>query len=83
MATRTGQVEAAVVEFGGFLGMGTRKIAIEWPALRLETHDKQTIAVLDMTRDQLRAAPEYKPDQPIVVRKIVPPAPPSEVARPE
>jgi PRC-barrel domain protein len=82
LANRTGQVEAAVVEFGGFLGIGTRKIAIEWPALRLETHDKQTIAVLDMTRDQLRAAPEYKPDQPIVVRKIVPPAPPSEVARP-
>ena len=28
-----GAVEAAVVEFGGFLGIGTRKIAIEWSAL--------------------------------------------------
>jgi hypothetical protein len=83
LANRSGQVEAAVIEFGGFLGMGTRKIAIEWSALRLETTAKQTIAVLDMTRDQLRAAPEYKPDQPFVVRRLVEPAQPSEVAPPE
>jgi hypothetical protein len=83
LANRSGQVEAAVIEFGGFLGMGTRKIAIEWSALHLETATKQTVAVLDMTRDQLRAAPEYKPDQPFVVRRLVEPAPPSEVALPE
>jgi PRC-barrel domain len=83
LANRSGQAEAAVIEFGGFLGMGTRKIAIEWSALRLETTTEQTVAVLDMTRDQLRAAPEYKPDQPFVVRRLVEPAPPSEVAPPE
>jgi PRC-barrel domain protein len=83
LANRNGQVEAAVIEFGGFLGIGTRKIAIDWSALRLETNDKQTVAVLDMNRDQLRAAPEYKPEQPIVVRKIVPQAPTSEIAPPE
>ena len=81
LANRNGQVEAAVIEFGGFLGIGTRKIAIDWSALRLETNDKQTVAVLDMNRDQLRAAPEYKPDQPIA--KIVPQAPTSEVTPPE
>jgi PRC-barrel domain len=82
LASRSGQVEAAVVEFGGFLGMGSRKIAIEWSALRLETHGKQTVAILDMTRDQLRAAPEYKPERPIVVRRAVPSAPPAETAPP-
>ena len=78
LASRSGQVEAAVIEFGGFLGMGSRKIAIEWSALRLETQGKQTVAILDMTRDQLRVAPEYKPDRPIVVHKAVPAAPSSE-----
>jgi hypothetical protein len=82
LASRSGQVEAAVVEFGGFLGMGTRKIAIEWSALRLETHGKQTVAILDMSRDELRGAPEYKPERPIVVRKAVPSAPPAETAPP-
>ena len=80
LANRGGQVEAAVIEFGGFLGMGTRKIAIEWSALRLETSGKQTVAILDMSRDQLRAAPEYKAEQPIVVRRRVEPTLPSEAA---
>ena len=80
LASRSGQVEAAVIEFGGFLGMGSRKIAIEWSALRLENQGKQTVAILDMTRDQLRAAPEYKPDRPIVVHKALPSAPPAETA---
>jgi hypothetical protein len=80
LASRSGQVEAAVIEFGGFLGMGSRKIAIEWSALRLENQGKQTVAILDMTRDQLRAAPEYKPDRPIVVHKALPSAPETETA---
>src|SRR5262245_888000 len=82
LASRDGQVEAAVIEFGGFLGMGSRKIAIEWSALRLESQGKQTVAILDMPRDQLRAAPEYKPERPIVVRRAVPSAPPAETAPP-
>jgi hypothetical protein len=30
---RTGQVRAAVIDFGGFLGVGSRKIAVDWNAL--------------------------------------------------
>ena len=62
LADRDGKVVAAVIEFGGFLGIGTRKIAIEWSALRIEV-DKSPVAILDVTREQLRAAPEYKPDR--------------------
>lgn len=51
-----GDVRAAVVEFGGFLGIGTRKIVVEWSAFRF-TGDQITV---DVSRDQLRAAPEYK-----------------------
>lgn len=54
-----GQVRAAVVEFGGFLGIGTRKIAVDWSAFRFSG---QAILV-DISRDQLRAAPEYKPNE--------------------
>ena len=65
----SGHVQAAVIEFGGFLGIGTRKIAVEWPALRFDTDRKQPAVIVDVTRDQLRVAPEYKPSEPAVVRR--------------
>jgi PRC-barrel domain len=70
LADRSGEVQAAVIEFGGFMGIGTRKIAVEWSALRFEVEGKQPIVILDMTRDQLRVAPEYKPHEPAVVRRV-------------
>lgn len=65
-----GEARAAVIDFGGFLGMGTRKIAISWSALRFDLGSKKNIIVLDLGRDQLKAAPEYKyteSDKPIPV----------------
>ncbi len=60
-----GQVRAAVVEFGGFLGIGTRKIAVDWSALRFTGPS----VLVDVSRDQLRAAPEYKEKEaPFVVK---------------
>jgi len=70
LADRNGRVRAAVIEFGGFLGIGTRKIAVDWSALRFEGDGKQTVVIVDMTRDQLRVAPEYKPNEPAVVRRL-------------
>jgi PRC-barrel domain protein len=70
-------VEAAVVEFGGFLGIGTRKIAIAWSDLRFQTEGNQLVATLDIPRDQLRAAPDYKPDKPAIVTKVTEPLMPS------
>jgi predicted O-methyltransferase YrrM len=65
LVDRDGSVRAAVVEFGGFLGIGTRKIAIEWQAFRFSG---RAIAV-EVSREQVRAAPEYKSrDIPPVVK---------------
>jgi predicted O-methyltransferase YrrM len=69
LADHQGRLQAAVIEFGGFLGIGTRKIAVEWPALSFENDGKQPVVIVDMTRDQLRVAPEYKPNEPAVVRR--------------
>jgi predicted O-methyltransferase YrrM len=56
LVDREGTVRAAVVEFGGFLGIGTRKIAIEWPAFRFSGR----VIAVDVSRDQIRAAPDFK-----------------------
>ena len=34
IVNRSGQVRAAIIDFGGFLGVGSRKVAVEWSALR-------------------------------------------------
>ena len=65
---RTGRVRAAVIDFGGFLGVGSRKIVVDWDALRFgRVADKSDAITLELTKDQVKAAPEYKEDKPIVV----------------
>jgi hypothetical protein len=65
---RAGQVRAAVIDFGGFLGVGSRKIAVDWSALHFaRAIDKGDRITLELTRDQVNAAPEYKEGKPVVV----------------
>ncbi len=61
-----GKPRAAVIDFGGFLGVGIRKIAVDWDALQFspyQTYERITVA---LTRDQVKAAPEFKDEQPNV-----------------
>lgn len=63
-----GQVCAAIVDFGGFLGVGSRKIAVDWNALHFREAVKDGGSLkLELTQDQLKAAPEYKEGQTLVV----------------
>jgi hypothetical protein len=65
---RAGLVRAAVIDFGGFLGVGSRKIVVDWNALRFgRIGNKSDSITLELTKDQVTAAPEYKEDTPIVV----------------
>ncbi len=65
---RTGRPRAAVIDFGGFLGVGSRKIAIDWNALSFESDSMSREAVTaDLTRDQVKAAPEYKDRRAVIV----------------
>jgi sporulation protein YlmC with PRC-barrel domain len=65
---RAGQVRAAVIDFGGFLGVGSRKIAVDWNALSFPPpDDKAGRVTLEFTRDQVKAGPEYQAGKPVVV----------------
>jgi hypothetical protein len=65
---RASTVRAAVIDFGGFLGVGSRKIVVDWNALRFgRVADKTDSVTLELTKDQVKAAPEYKEDAPVVV----------------
>jgi PRC-barrel domain len=65
---REGNVRAAVIDFGGFLGVGSRKIVVDWSALHFGgVANKSDSVTLDLTKEQVMAAPEYKEGTPIVV----------------
>src|SRR5437763_16665038 len=55
-----GEPRAAVIDFGGFLGVGTRTIAVSWSALRFDLGEKKNVIALDLGRERLKAAPDDK-----------------------
>ena len=64
---RLGTVRAAVIDFGGFLGVGSRKIVVDWNALHFgQIASRKDAISLELTKEQVTAAPEYKEDKPIV-----------------
>ncbi|UGA45259.1 PRC-barrel domain-containing protein [Bradyrhizobium quebecense] len=65
---RDGKVRAAVIDFGGFLGVGSRKIVVDWNALHFAgVSSKSDSITLDLNKQQVSAAPEYKEDTPLIV----------------
>ena len=68
MVDPAGLIRAAIIDFGGFLGVGSRKIAVNWNALHFAGAVKNRDDIkLEATRDQLKAAPEYREGNPVVV----------------
>jgi len=73
---KDGRPRAAIIDFGGFLGVGSRKIAVDWRALRFNTDGKPGRISLQLSRNQVRVSPEYKAGDPIVVLGPASPAAP-------
>lgn len=73
-----GQPRAAVIDIGGFLGIGQRRIAVAWRALHFLTSAKHPQIRIDLTIDQIKATPEWKvmskPEGPPVTMAAPPPA---------
>lgn len=56
----TGQPQAAVLDIGGFMGVGMRSIAVHWKALHFAPSDPKNPITLDLSLDEIKATPEYK-----------------------
>jgi hypothetical protein len=72
LADPDGRVRVAIIDFGGFLGVGTRRIAVDWPLLHFSPTDKDKPLILTVTREKLQSAPEYKDST--SPRVLMPPA---------
>ena len=65
---RTGTVRAAVIDFGGFLGVGSRKIVVDWSALHFgRVADKKDNITLELNKEQVAARPNTRMTTLIVV----------------
>jgi hypothetical protein len=68
LVDRDGQPRAAIIDFGGFLGVGSRKIAVDWSMLKFMRDDKkQNVVTVELTKDQVKAAPEFKEGSAVVI----------------
>ena len=59
---KSGQVKTVVVGVGGFLGVGEKEVAMAWHDLKMAPNGDYVIA--NVTKDQLKAMPEYKFHEP-------------------
>ena len=76
---RDSRPTAVVIDFGGFLGVGSRKIAIDWRLVRVKPGAKSPVRVW-ISRGDLEGAPEFDATAPsnqmvgpIVIERPEPP----------
>ena len=55
---QSGSVDNVIVGVGGFLGVGEREVALGWKDLNVSDNGEKVTT--SMTKDQLKALPEYK-----------------------
>ena len=61
--TGDGKIDAVIVEFGGFIGIGTKHVAIAYDGLKFMVGpSNERYLVVNVTKDQLNAQPDYNKD---------------------
>ena len=55
---KDGKAAAVILGVGGFLGMGEHEVALKWSQLNIS--DGGRVVTANLSKDQLKALPEYK-----------------------
>jgi hypothetical protein len=62
LVAKDGQVQAAIVGVGGFLGAGEKDVAVSFHSIKKTMKDDKVYLTLDTTKDALKKAPGFKYD---------------------
>jgi sporulation protein YlmC with PRC-barrel domain len=57
---KDGKVEGVVVDVGGFLGIATHPVLLDWKDMTLATQDGKDRAVVNLTKEKLEQMPAYE-----------------------
>ncbi len=79
---KAGVPREALLDIGGFLGVGSRRIVVPWQTLHFKPDSKDQTIAISMTSDQLKAAPEYKGAHPPPATPPTTPAQPAPLVAP-
>jgi hypothetical protein len=64
LADASGRMRLVIVEYGGFLGVGIRHVAVDWRLLHIHPQDQNQPVSMNVTEKQLQATPAYNPANP-------------------
>src|SRR5690349_23976110 len=59
----SGQIDAAIVGVGGFLGAGEKDVAVNFKEIKPTKKNDKTYLTLNTTKDALKSAPGFKYDK--------------------
>ncbi len=62
-----GRVRAVVVDVGGFIGLGNRKVAVAWSALRFAAGEKGPVMSIVIPPDRIKSWADYIPGRPVAI----------------
>jgi hypothetical protein len=65
-----GVVRGVVIDIGGFMGLGARKVAIAWRALAFSSGKEGPVVAVEVSSDRIRLAPEVLAGKPIVMLDV-------------
>jgi sporulation protein YlmC with PRC-barrel domain len=57
---KNGEVEGVVVDVGGFLGIATHPVLLDWKDVTMASQDGQDRAVVNLTKEKLEQMPAYE-----------------------
>jgi hypothetical protein len=63
LVNQSGQIEAAMVGVGGFLGAGEKDVAVNFNAIKPTKKNDKTYLTINTTKDALNNAPGFKYDR--------------------
>jgi len=56
---KDGRITAVIVSVGGFLGVGSKEVAVKWSDLMIGHDDTSVVLTTALTKDALMALPDY------------------------
>lgn len=57
---KSGAIKTVVVSVGGFLGVGSKDVAVKWEDIQFQRDGDSVVLVTNWTKDSLKAMPDYK-----------------------
>lgn len=64
LADAGGRMRLVIIEYGGFLGVGNRRVAVDWRLLHIHPDDQNQPVSMGVTEKQLQATPTYNATNP-------------------